>query len=477
MHSKRNVWAVAALAALVVGLTTWSGCSTLTGSAAGDSDGLSDYTSDSYGEAATEYAGEAGTGSSAEDTTGDDTSGIGDDGSDGEIPTPQAGTLTAGSFDDNLNYETFTGFVDEVLSTDTEDAYPDFPLGQRIIITVVDGDGNPVPDARVVVTAADKSGQQQQAQSLLDQTTGTDGRVLLLTGLDGGSDATSFEVETFYPAVESTGVTETRDLDTLDWEITLADATGAAPTKLDLAFVVDATGSMGDEMEYLKSEVRGIAEDVADLFPDVSQRLALIVYRDVGDIYVTRMFDFATLDEFITNLEDQNAGGGGDWPEAVHEALGDASGLSWGGTGTARVLFHIADAPPHTEHAQDTLDAIQVLRKAGVAIYPVAASGVETELEFYMRAAAFLTLSEYIFLTDDSGVGNAHAQPHIPCYQVQYLNDLMVRMVATELAGHRIEPEAADVLRTVGNPVNGVCGEVPDDQDQDQDQDQDEQTQ
>ena len=385
----------------------------------------------------------------------------------------QSGTLTAGSFDDNLNFETFTGFVDEVLATADADQLPAMELGTRIIVRVLDSGANPLPDARVVITpTGTKDQQQQQRSTLLDQTTGSDGRLLFLTGFDGGGDETSFDVQVVYPAdgdLES-GVEQTFDLTATEWEVTLDGATGVLPSKLDLAFVVDATGSMGDELEYLKTEVQGIAQGVSELFPAVAQRFALIVYRDVGDIYVTRTFDFDTLEEFLADLEAQEASGGGDWPEAMHQALDEALGLSWQTTATARVLFLIADAPPHAEHAQDAFDGVVALRDAGVAIYPVAASGVDTELEFYLRSAAFLTLSEYLFLTDDSGVGNTHAEPHIPCYHVQRLDQLILRMIEAELSGARVEPEATDIIRTVGNPVNGVCTDIPDEQDDQQQQ-------
>jgi hypothetical protein len=69
-----------------------------------------------------------------------------------------------------------------------------------------------------------------------------------------------------------------------------------------------------------------------------------------------------------------------------------------------------------------------------------------------MRSAALLTGAQYLFLTDDSGVGEGHGEPHIPYYRVEKLNRLMIRMVNGELAGKRLEPEARDVLRTVGRP-------------------------
>jgi hypothetical protein len=101
-----------------------------------------------------------------------------------------------------------------------------------------------------------------------------------------------------------------------------------------------------------------------------------------------------------------------------------------------------------------TMNAVNGLRKQGVAVYPVACSGYKDEAEFVLRSCALLTGAEFLFLTDDSGVGNAHAEPHIHFYHVQKLDKLMGRMIAGELSGKRIPPERADVLRTVGKPIN-----------------------
>jgi len=393
----------------------------------------------------------------SEDLVGDvtDSGGSTDEGVTGGNGDLQSGTLTAGSFDDNLNPDAYSEFVSEFLQSAESQGFAEFTLGDRAIITVVDDAGEPVGNARVAVTT---DGMQQQApQTLLDVPTRSDGRALYAHGLDGGGDATSFSL-TVYPPDGSEPVTASTDLSNLDWTVTLPGVTAGVPSQLDLAFIVDATGSMSDELEYLKVEMDGIAASVADAFPDVDQRYALIVYRDRGDVYVTRTFDFtSSLEAFQGHLSDQFAGGGGDYPEAMHEALEEARALSWRGDDAVRVLFLIADAPPHTEHARRTLDALMALRFTGAAIYPVAASGVADAAEYMMRAAALLTLSEYCFLTDDSGVGNPHAEPHVPCYAVQRLDQLMIRMISGELSGKRIYPEAQDIIRTVGRPVEGVC--------------------
>jgi hypothetical protein len=126
--------------------------------------------------------------------------------------------------------------------------------------------------------------------------------------------------------------------------VTLEDARGTLPDQLDIALVIDATGSMGDELEYLKVEIRDIAEAIEHHFPGVDQRFALVVYRDEGDQYVTKTFDFTSnLDSFQRDLGGQSAGGGGDYPEAMDAALEATTKLSWRKGDTARVTFLVAE--------------------------------------------------------------------------------------------------------------------------------------
>ena len=71
-------------------------------------------------------------------------------------------------------------------------------------------------------------------------------------------------------------------------------------------------------------------------------------------------------------------------------AMEAAERLSWSKGDAARVTFLVADAPPHANKFDDTLDAVDGLRERGVAVYPVASSGVAGEAEFVMRSAAML---------------------------------------------------------------------------------------
>ncbi|HMN53788.1 MAG TPA: VWA domain-containing protein, partial [Sphingopyxis sp.] len=88
---------------------------------------------------------------------------------------------------------------------------------------------------------------------------------------------------------------------------------------------------------------------------------------------------------------------------------------------------------------------------------PVAASGVADKAEYAMRAMAAATQSRYLFLTDDSGVGNPHAPPAIDCYLVTRLDALVRRVIDSQISGRRIEPNDKEIIRSVGKYDAGKC--------------------
>jgi hypothetical protein len=356
--------------------------------------------------------------------------------------------LTAGDWDDNLNFPLFQKYLAE--APQKVQGMPAHPSGDRVLLTVRDAEGKPVPNARVTVL-------EEGVGKRLEAPTSTDGRLVFLPTHDGARQGATFTV-TVAPPPGQQGEPLTTSVQGTTWDVTLPGVQGTLPGELDLAFVVDATGSMGDELEYLKAELQAIAGTVRAEFPQVSTRFALVMYRDEGDEYVVRTFDFTSdLGTFQQRLDAQRANGGGDYPEAMERALGNIHQLTWREGNTARLTFLVADAPPHTQHYASFLHEANRARLSGIKVYPVAASGVADEAEYLMRIAAQLTLGRYIFLTDDSGVGGSHEEPSIPCYQVQSLKNVLIRTVTAELAGRRQPVPQSDVLRSVGNPQDGAC--------------------
>jgi hypothetical protein len=363
-----------------------------------------------------------------------------------ELP---AGVLTAGSFDDNIYPAYFRTFAGKAGQNQHLGGITNKLLGRRVEIFVKSGQGAPVGNARVRISTAD--------QRSVELVTRSDGRAIFLSSLDGmeADDALTVTASIDGSEPVTAGIDKGADRAT----VLLPNASAPLPRNLDLTIVLDTTGSMGDELNFLKAEIKDISATIKQRFPNVNQRFALICYRDegMGDEYTVRKFEFTgNIDEFRKNLSAQSAGGGGDIPEAMHRGLDEAVKLQWRDADTVRVAFLIADAPPHGRDALATLNHINSLRRKGVAIYPVFASCddqvASTAAEVVMRAAALVTGGQYLFLTDDSGVGDAHGEPHIPYYNVEKLNQLIVRMIAGELSGKRIDPETKNVLRTVGKP-------------------------
>lgn len=369
-------------------------------------------------------------------------------------PRPQSGQLTAGEHDDLLNPELY---ADYVRRSNLGQWIPDLPSldTQRVLTASVrDRAGRPVPFATVELACADGS------------------RIKLATMADG--------TVSFFPELDWLGRKVWLRTAGEEWrEVSLASRRGGqrvdftvsrqapAARKLDLMLVIDTTGSMGDEIRYLQSELAAILGGLRGRHQGLDLRVGFVFYRDLGDDYVTSTVPLTgDLTAAQAELRQHYAGGGGDYPEAMDQAMIRAAGQDWRHDAVKSLLL-VADAPPHDSKVALTWRAAEHLRAARVHIVPVAASGVADKAEYVMRAMAAATQSRYTFLTDDSGIGNPHAPPAIDCYLVTRLDTLLRRVIDSQLSGRRIEPGEQEVIRTVGQYDNGRCT-IPRDFGQDQ---------
>lgn len=205
------------------------------------------------------------------------------------------------------------------------------------------------------------------------------------------------------------------------------------PYNVDIGFVVDATGSMADEISFLKVETKDVIKKIKSYNKNLQIRTGSVFYRDKGEHYLTRVSklsnDVTQTTEFISK---QEAYGGGDYEEAVNEALLAAiHELDWNENARARILFLMLDAPPHNNEAEITAlqKVIQQAASRGIRIIPLTSSGTDKTTEFIMRSLALATNGTYTFLTDHSGVGYSHLAPSTDDYKVELANDLMARLV------------------------------------------------
>jgi len=202
---------------------------------------------------------------------------------------------------------------------------------------------------------------------------------------------------------------------------------------VDISFIVDATGSMQDELDFLKADLQNVIEKVANKNSSLAISTSCVFYRDKEDTYISKKIEFTTsLDKTIAFIGKQNASGGGDFPEAVHIALEVAiNDLQWSTNAKTRIAFLLLDAPPHYEKSviQNIQKNLKKASEKGIKLIPITASGIDKETEFLMRKMAILTNGTYIFITNDSGIGNNHLEASVGEYQVEKLNDLLVRLI------------------------------------------------
>ena len=344
-----------------------------------------------------------------------------------------AGTLTAGEWIDNDHYS-FWRDLFQYQDTGWENYRSAWNRGfcSRVFVTVA-RNGKPVENSAVTLYNAD-------GEAIWNAKTDNEGKAYL-----------------FYIASELTKGDLTVKTD-FNGEMTITGEKQAiaftmegeevkTASSLDLALVVDTTGSMSDELSYLQKELEDVISRAAKDNGNIPIRLSVDFYRDDGDEYVVRDFDFTdSVAAAIADLNAQEADGGGDYPEKVNAALDTAiNGLSWNETST-KLLFIILDAPPHPEAAEDMNRLTVQAAEKGIRIIPILASGGDKETEFLMRDVALKTGGTYLFLTDDSGVSaGGHITPTTGPYTVEKLNDLMVKVINRYLDKSAAVAEYTDI--------------------------------
>ena len=210
---------------------------------------------------------------------------------------------------------------------------------------------------------------------------------------------------------------------------------------VDIVFFVDTTGSMGDELTYIKQELVSIIDTIGEYDSSYSINVGLCFYRDQNDAYVTKTFDFENdINKVLFNLEAQRVAGGGDYEEALQDGLKEVNRLSWREDST-KLVYHFFDAPSHDRDFDTVYEEYYKLASKGIRYIPVASSGLNKIGEYIAREGSLLTGGTYTSLTDDSGIGGGHIEITTPSDTVvEYLNDMIVRLTIEFITGQDIEP-------------------------------------
>ena len=346
-------------------------------------------------------------------------------------PAAPAEPVSAGVIDDNADFGAYQAFVKRHAQLPVRHR----DVGERYLLTVHDAAGRVVPDAQVTLHAGG------QARPLWARTD-AGGQVWLHPKAAGLADAV-LEVQVRKPAADGelrgSALLKRGQRDAL--QVKLDANAPLERARLDLVFLVDATGSMGDEIDKLRSSMQAMADQIGRLPSQPEICFGLVAYRDRGDQFFVRAHDLTDdLGAFQQVLGGLRAGGGGDYPEAMNEALHTAvHRISWRGQGATRLVVLVADAPPHLDYGQPWYDDdMQGALARGIKLFAVGASGLDRTGEAVFRQVAQYTGGRFVFLTyadarqPSSGPGRETTHD-VGNYSVESLDKLVVRLVREEL--------------------------------------------
>lgn len=367
-------------------------------------------------------------------------------GRDGNGPVSVApGLLTAGEWND-LDHWLFWGNLmtpkpDQEPDQQDTQARPDysgmtrywgFNTSRRVAVRLTNSDGTPVPGVSVHLLQGGKTVWMART----DVFGRADCWVGMFEGQDVGGplsltlDGTPVEGEP-----EVTGWQDEVKMNEYSYGYYTLDA---VQPQADILFIVDATGSMSDEIDFLKADLLSILGKVQQMKSGVNIRTGALFYRDEGDEYLTRVSPFSNdYSTTISFIRKQSAGGGGDYPEAVHTALEHSiQKQDWRTGARTKLAFMLLDAPAHHDHqgvVESLHKSIEYYATQGIKLIPVASSGVDKSTEFMLRFFAIATGGTYVFLTNDSGIGGDHIEATVGDYEVEILADLLVRLITKYL--------------------------------------------
>jgi Mg-chelatase subunit ChlD len=343
---------------------------------------------------------------------------------------PDAPALKAGRHDDNKEYNRFLAFLAQnqgyaVYSPD---------ISERLLVRALDRGGRSLPNCPVAVKST-------SGKVLAQTTTYADGSTQFFPAAIGFYKDDSYVVQVRCgDAIRNGQLTRAGRRDN---EIRFDFARKVpAPMPVDVAIVLDTTGSMQGQIDRLKQTLKAIHYQLTSLpmHPDI--RFGMVAYRDRGDSYLTRITQFTSnVESYQAMLENLYADGGGDTPEDLQTALDVAMHqLKWR-PDALRIGFIITDAPPHTDYNQpyNYLAAMKESLSRGIKWVTVGAGGLGIGGEVIYRQIAQYSMGEYVFITQggggDSEGGTGEASHHVGAnYSTENLDQAIVRIVRRELS-------------------------------------------
>lgn len=338
--------------------------------------------------------------------------------------------LKAGFADDNEQFNYFLNFLREY--GEGIEYYP-INIEERIQLQILDREDKPIPNADVKVKVKNKIHQTGKSYA--------DGSFFIYP-LQADIDAKSFEAEISHKNKRKIITIKRNGLRLIKTNLDiLRESYQSIP--IDLLFILDVTGSMGEELDRLKTSIEIINLNIASLNIKPAIHFGLVCYRDRDDDFVTKKISFTSnLEKFQSELDKLEAKGGGDNPEDLQSALKDAlHKMDWNEQGL-RLGFIITDAATHLDYDQKYtyVKAADDAKQNAIKIFTVGTGGLNIAGEYILRQISQYTYGKYIFLTygeegESEGGKPGSVSHHTGSnFQTDKLEAIIIRFAKEELS-------------------------------------------
>jgi hypothetical protein len=346
--------------------------------------------------------------------------------------SPNVSTVKAAAHDDNEEFAAYQEYC-------RNNQFPlnaKWKIDERYILKIVDKNEKPISGVKI--------GIEKQKKSIWNAVTPASGEIVMFPYMDFGSEYSSIRDYSLKIKGKNYAIEPGQDSYITVKLQTEPGVCSSIP--LQICFLLDATGSMGDELQILKDVIFSIHSRLLAHPAHPEIEFSVVAYRDQGSKYVVKGFPFTKdIDTFQIQLESITAAGGGDEPEDLDTALQYViDSLSWKDD-AAKFTFIIADAPPHLDYnyKKDYMWAARKAREQAIMITPIGASGLKALGEFIFRQIAVLTNGEFVFLSygekgESDGAGTVSDPGKVSHhtgnnYNSRRLDDIVLDIITKEL--------------------------------------------
>ncbi len=338
----------------------------------------------------------------------------------------------AGEHDDNEEFQYYMDFLTTKYPSEAEQVDLIKQFSRRVIVAVVDQNDLPLWNAEL----------KYETQKILTYQDGEG--ILYIDSVDPQSQQQEDSQITIKYQGISTNISINAGLyDRIEVKLP-TQRTGWDQIDLDIVFVMDTTGSMGDEISMLQDTLVSIYSRIMKLpVSNINLRFGMVLYKDQGDKYLTQVFKLTEdLEKFQNFLFTVTAGGGGDFPEDLWSGMEQTTKLNWK-KNSIRLAFVVTDAPARYGETKRMVKVIQDCARERIKVFTIGASGLDVTGEGHLRMLSQATKGRFIFLTygetgesegeatkEDKGKVSHHTGSN---YESRSLDDIVVDNVKREI--------------------------------------------